>query len=447
MNRKILLAFILLVISWFSILNTDGVGQFFRIRWYFAPDDTWLAGHPGRVAFDIGESNSGHASVINTDGYLSGVFWLGNVGWASFIYLAAGVERPRILCPDEVFRNMDIVCPATGFAWSQNAGWIALSGAMIGGSGVYYNPSNGLLEGFGHSSSLGYIPFYGYAASPVYSGAVDQTGITLDGVWVNFIGKIAIIGNIAGTRIFNMANQNIGYVYKDIGHSAILNTIHKNIALISRNISPLSLESGVGIDFIYQKSNAFDYDTSFGWIWPTGKRSIIIEWRDVILNQSVIGDATETRPRSLIVLKDKDGNGGNIIITKDVQRVYAFLYAEGSLYSWEKASTTDPIVPYIQSGVWNIPAEQLYIKWGIVSKNTIGGSLQIPSVCPVVITTCTTSMAQLYDVNYFRTYDYNDSTQKSIPYDDVRFEKSSIVIEYNSKLVVDPPPWLESVVQ
>ena len=74
-----------------------------------------------------------------------------------------------------------------------------------------------------------------------------------------------------------MANQNIGYIYKDIGHSAILNTIHKNIALISRNISPLSLESGVGIDFIYQKSNAFDYDTSFGWIWPTGKRSIIIE--------------------------------------------------------------------------------------------------------------------------------------------------------------------------
>ena len=49
-------------------------------------------------------------------------------------------------------------------------------------------------------------------------------------------------------------------------------------------------------------------------------------------------------------------------------------------------------------------------------------------------------MAQLYDVNYFRTYDYNDPTQKSIPYDDVRFEKSSIVIEYNSKLVVDPPP-------
>ena len=53
----------------------------------------------------------------------------------------------------------------------------------------------------------------------------------------------------------------------------------------------------------------------------------------MILNQSVIGDATETRPRSLIVLKDKDGNGGNIIITKDVQRIYAFLYAEGSLYS------------------------------------------------------------------------------------------------------------------
>ena len=57
-----------------------------------------------------------------------------------------------------------------------------------------------------------------------------------------------------------------------------------------------------------------------------------------------------------------------------------------------------------------------------------------------MISNCTTSIAQLYDMNYFRTYDFKDPTQKSIPYDDVRFAKSSIVIEYNPKLVVDPPP-------
>lgn len=58
---------------------------------------------------------------------------------------------------------------------------------------------------------------------------------------VNFIGKIAIIGNIAGTRIYNMSNQNVGYVYNTLNQANILNTIRKNIALVSRNISTANL--------------------------------------------------------------------------------------------------------------------------------------------------------------------------------------------------------------
>lgn len=145
---------------------------------------------------------------------------------------------------------------------------------------------------------------------------------------MNFIGKIAIIGNIAGTRIYNMTNQNVGYVYNTVNQASILNTIRKNIALVSRNITSASLAGGVGINFIYQKSLAFDYDTGFGWIWPSGKRSIIIEGRDIILNQATIGDSTEVQPRVMIALKDANGNGGNIIITKNVERIYTFLYAE-----------------------------------------------------------------------------------------------------------------------
>ncbi len=242
MNRKTLFAIISFLLSAIIIMTVLGAGQFFRIKGYFNPDDTWLGGHPGKVTFDIGASNSGYASVIDTDGYLSGVFWLSKVGWARMNHDEGSVERARIVCSDEVFRDTSITCPATGFVWAQHAGWIALSGAFIdGGSGVYYNPSNGLLEGFGHSQALGYIPFYAYATSPVYSGTVDQSGITLDGVGVNFIGKIAIIGNIAGTRIYNMTNQNVGYVYNTINQASILNTIRKNIALVSRNISSANL--------------------------------------------------------------------------------------------------------------------------------------------------------------------------------------------------------------
>jgi hypothetical protein len=77
---------------------------------------------------------------------------------------------------------------------------------------------------------------------------------------------------------------------------------------------------------------------------------------------SEIRDYGDYRPKALIALKDANGNGGNVIITNAVERIYAFIYAEGSIYSGEKATTTDPIVPYILSGAWNIPAQQLYIK-------------------------------------------------------------------------------------
>ena len=105
---------------------------------------------------------------------------------------------------------------------------------------------------------------------------------------MNFIGKIAVIGNIAGSRIYNMTNQNVGYVFSNISQAEILNTIRKNVAIISRNVPTMSLANGVGVNFIYQKGPAFDYDTSFGWIWPAGKRSIVIEGRDIILNQNTI---------------------------------------------------------------------------------------------------------------------------------------------------------------
>ena len=98
------------------------------------------------------------------------------MGWIRLNHEEGSVERARIVCPDTVFRDTTIVCPATGYGWSQNGGWIALSGSFIdGGSGVFYDPSKGMIQGFGHSSSLGYIPLYAYAGSPVDSGATNQT--------------------------------------------------------------------------------------------------------------------------------------------------------------------------------------------------------------------------------------------------------------------------------
>lgn len=83
----------------------------------------------------------------------------------------------------------------------------------------------------------------------------------------------------------------------------------------------------------------------------------------------------------------------------------------------------------------------------MISKNTIGGSLQSPSVCPVVINDCTPTIAQIFDFNYFRAYDPTDTTQKSVPYNDPRFNAASMIIDYNPELSNDPPPGIANVLQ
>ena len=75
--------------------------------------------------FDVG------SSTITSTGVLSGSFWLGNVGWVSFSH---GVTSSiaQINCPTTIWTGATQPCPASGYAWSQNAGWIAMSATDIG---------------------------------------------------------------------------------------------------------------------------------------------------------------------------------------------------------------------------------------------------------------------------------------------------------------------------
>ncbi len=445
MNRKILLAITLVFLLSVAVFNVSSVGRFFRIKGDFLPDDTWNGGHPWRVLFDIEPTNSWYYAGIDVEGRLLWYFWLGNVGWSTFSHGDGSLPLARVMCPANVFNDPTITCPVDGFVWSQNSWWISLSGSWIGeASGwVYYNPAESRLEWFAHSSALWWVPFYADTSSPIT--LTTQTWVIFNGVGLNFIGKIAIIGNIAGTRIYNVVNQQVGYVFSTINQAEMLNIIRKNIALITRNANPNDLTDALGTKFNFLVHTGSDYDTSWGgWTWPANKKSIIVIGGDVILWQSEIGLDTQA-DRAIIVLKNEEGSGGNIIIKDLVGRIYSFLYAEGSIYSWEKVG--DQIIPYVGTWVWNIPWNQLYLKWAMISKNTIGWSLQSPPTCPVVIQNCTIADAQVYDVNYFRTYDPTDSSQKNVPYNDTRFDTASMVIEFNQELNTNPPPGLQNILQ
>jgi hypothetical protein len=124
-----------------------------------------------------------------------------------------------------------------------------------------------------------------------------------------------------------------------------MNTINKNLSIMSRNIAGSVLSDELStLDFYVSRTS--DYIFDFNKAWPTNKRTIITVGRDIILDQADINPSSP-KTRALIALKDATGNGGNIIITEKVKRIYSYIYAEGSIYSGEKVSGN--IVSYVSS--------------------------------------------------------------------------------------------------
>lgn len=452
MKRKIWLASSVIIVLATCIVAVFSANSISRIRGSFTPDSSWTGWHPGNILFDIGSVNSGYTATRDADGYLSGFFWLGTVWWSTFAQCEdiGGVPlcNSRIVCPSDILQNPNQNCPVEWYAWSENAGWIVLSGSSIGSSStwVYYNPTTRLIEGWAWNKWLWWVPFYAVTENQELGvDPITSTGITMDGVSIEFVGKIAIIWNIAGTRIFDLPNQNIGYVFTLAKHAVIMNTIHQNLALLTRNIADAVLrDPGSSFDFLIEKSQ--DYVFVFWDTWPVGKKTIVSYGHDIVLDTTNTIGQDDGVIRALIALKDNDGNGGNIIVSEKVKEIYALVYAEGSIFSGEKTMTWY-IDNYVSHSAFNIPQKQLYIKWLLISKNTISGARQTPISCPVTTDACTQATAELYDLNYFRAYDPSDPTQKAVPYADPRLDNASFVIEYDDAILQNPPPWLANTLQ
>ena len=58
MNRKLFFAIIIVFSFLLFIVSGFSVGDFFRIRGFFEPLDSWTGGRPGKVSFDLGTANS-----------------------------------------------------------------------------------------------------------------------------------------------------------------------------------------------------------------------------------------------------------------------------------------------------------------------------------------------------------------------------------------------------
>lgn len=182
-----------------------------------------------------------------------------------------------------------------------------------------------------------------------------------------------------------------------------------------------------------------------------GIKTLVVEW-----NVYITGNIRDTDNDGMlgIIALSKNGQGGNIYIDPIVTDIHAVLYADKSVLSYDGSKEFD--------GSNSNAAElknQLYIKGSIFSENTIGGSRKTPISCPFFVnTTCTSELAQKYDMNYLRRYFIYDSNingsieptidspanggSRSIGWGvGSWYEVYPVIIDYNTRIQQTPPPF------
>ena len=184
----------------------------------------------------------------------------------------------------------------------------------------------------------------------------DDTPLTITG---NRMKWVRIIGNSAGTNNTNFNISNDGVIGEQSGPSVVAarNAIIKNAALLTRGVT--ANDSGRVVNNIYYAAGNNVTYSSVSTYWF---KTLIVKWNLII--DSNIGDVlSASNPnRGIIVLKNDDGSGGNIIVGDTVTYIHALVFAEGTLRGTSTSAAT-----------LNIDT-QLVLKGTLFSRNTVWGS-------------------------------------------------------------------------
>lgn len=398
--------------------STSGVPH---ISWHFYSDGS---GNAGIIDFTYPGTKAGK------DGYfLTGTFWIETI-WT-------GTFAPGTM----------LIAPTTRLddPWTIN-GTIDSNAWPIYLTGVRYLPNENILAGSGWNNGIGYVPFWSGVGM---LGSVTNTGIAQ---W--FIGRVKILGTLDGNKAFETFNNSIGIQYNASLMNQILNRIRKNVSLLTRNMnsgfansfsntSPTAL--GNKIFYINNANSAVAplYSSSIDTSFPTSTiDSLILIWWDIVIDEDLKEPLLKKYPKGVIVLKNEKGVGGNIYITPAVKVIESSLFAEGTIYSWSGAG--DIANATIQQ-VASLPENQLYVHGSIMSRNTIGGAVESSAaVCPYNEIVCNYTSAIKFDFNYFRNYLSGGTLATTRAYPDSTYDNYSMIIEYDSRISTNPPPWFEN---
>lgn len=435
---KSLRIYLLIALSIWCILYSifPSWAAFTRLLWYYGSSHTLgiFSSDANGWVLDLTLNGSTDTGVtIETDGtslYLTGNFWVQTVGWWTFGDRWAG-KTYLLVNPSG---NIDDPMSLSWFAWTENAGWIRFNhDATQSWTGVTLSTANRTFTWLAWSETLGWIPF------------------TSNGAFPSVIGTVKILWNAAEKKYILNLYGDIGNVYDIDITSSTINRIRKNVYLSIRNAPegkinhttsfwanwPNILNHMLVFTYTGTTMNSVNLSRIAPYIDDT-IRGVLVIGGDIIVDQDLPNIPTALT-RSLVSIKNDEWSGGNIFITSTVKKIYSSLFAEQSLYSGDRVGGVNNFYNDMLSKVIAyLPVRQLYIKWTLISRNTIGWAAKPESPrCPVVENNCNRTTALKYDINYFRNYDWTPANRATNGYDDY-----SIIVDYDSRVVDSPPPGL-----
>lgn len=167
--------------------------------------------------------------------------------------------------------------------------------------------------------------------------------------------------------------------------------------------------------------------------WPSWINTIIVEWADIVIWWDIYKESWKVK--TIIALKNWD-TWWNIWVKDNVNFIWAILITDKSIISWDWTNY------YSDNASW---LNQLFIKWSILSYNTIWWSSSTTTKCPYYVETCTELTSKRYDLNNFRYFVFG---QLWTPVNWTTFwvnmnldwyKTSPIIVEYDQDVQVNPP--------
>lgn len=190
------------------------------------------------------------------------------------------------------------------------------------------------------------------------------------------------------------------------------------------------------------KKNIVTYQNLWTWVWsvyytdsdyilnswPSWIDTIIVDWWDLTINTDIV--KLWTNINSIVVLKWDNDNKWNIWIKDNVSRIEAIMVTDKALLSWNWVDFYDE----------NTAINQLFIKWSVLSYNTIWWSSSAIPTCPYYIQTCDYQTAKKYDLNNLRYYInwVQWLPVPSLPLKDW-YDNASFIIEYDPLIQTNIP--------